>query len=160
MLSLPAGAAPKGAAACYTTGGGTLEICRSDDEAEGVYALPPACRFVHDVQILRLKDSGAPGPLQVIYRGEPPRKESRRGEDGCPADLQADDPAAGGSVRIGRQVEALATVLPLADPRFAAAAEAGTPAQARRNPAATAARAGAPAGRRGARRGRPAIKTR
>ncbi len=134
MLSAPAGAAPKGAASCYTTGGGALEICRSDDEAEGVYALPPACRFVHDVQILRLKDSGPPGPLQVIYRGEPPRKESRRGDDSCPADLQADDPAAGGSVRIGRQVEALATVLPQADPRFVGAAESSLPAQARQKP--------------------------
>lgn len=135
LLAGPAGAAPKGSAACYATGGGALEICRSDDEAEGVYALPPACRFVHDVQILRLKDAGPPGPLQVIYRGEPPRKESRRGEDACPADLQADDPAAGGSVRIGRQVEALATVLPQADPRFVGAAvEGAAPAQARQKP--------------------------
>jgi hypothetical protein len=135
LLAGPAGAAPKGSAACYATGGGALEICRSDDEAEGVYALPPACRFVHDVQILRLKDAGPPGPLQVIYRGEPPRKEGRRGEDACPADLQADDPAAGGSVRIGRQVEALATVLPQADPRFVGAAvEGAAPAQARQKP--------------------------
>lgn len=124
-LAGPAGAASKGSASCYPTGGGSLEICRSDDEAEGVYALPPSCRFVHDVQILRLKDSGPPGPLQVIYRGEPPRKESRRGDDACPADLQADDPAAGGSVRIGRQVDALATTLPQTDPRFVAAATEG-----------------------------------
>ena len=135
LLAGPAGAAPKGGGACYVTGGGALEICRSDDEAEGVYALPPACRFVHDVQILRLKDAGPPGPLQVIYRGEPPRKESRRGEEACPADLQADDPAAGGSVRIGRQVEALATLLPQADPRFVGAAvEGAAPAQARQKP--------------------------
>lgn len=131
----PAGAAPKGAAACYTTGGGALEICRSDDEAEGVYALPPSCRFVHDVQILRLKDAGPPGPLQVIYRGEPPRKETRRGDDACPADLQADDPTAGGSVRIGRQVETLATILPQTEPSFVGAGvEGSAPAQARKKP--------------------------
>lgn len=113
-----AGAPSGGSSACYVTGGGALEICRSDDEAEGVYAVPPPCRFVHDVQIMRLKDAGAPGPLQVIYRAEPPRGSGRRGEDSCPTDLRATDPAAGGAVRIGRQIEALATVLPPTDPRF------------------------------------------
>lgn len=109
---------PGGNAACYVTGGGALEICRSADEAEGVYAVPPPCRFVHDVQILRLKETGPPGPLQVIYRAEPPRPAGRRGEEACPADLRATDPAAGGAVRIGRQVEALAVTLPPTDPRF------------------------------------------
>ncbi|MEH3119542.1 MAG: hypothetical protein PGN25_18665 [Methylorubrum populi] len=107
-----------GSAACYVTGGGALEICRSADEAEGVYAVPPPCRYVHDVQILRLKDTGPPGPLQVIYRAEPPRRSGRRGDDACPADLRATDPGAGGTVRIGRQVEALAATLPPTDPRF------------------------------------------
>ncbi|MFF8802452.1 MULTISPECIES: hypothetical protein [unclassified Methylobacterium] len=120
-----AGAARAGGGSCYLTGGGALEICRSSNEAEGVYAVPPPCRFVHDVQILRLKDTGPPGPLQVIYRAEPPRREGRRGEESCPADLRATDAAAGGAVRIGRQVEALATTLPLADPRFWNEAQAG-----------------------------------
>ncbi|MFC7664745.1 hypothetical protein ACFQWF_21485 [Methylorubrum suomiense] len=34
-LAGPAGAASKGSASCFPTGGGSLEICRSDDEAEG-----------------------------------------------------------------------------------------------------------------------------
>ncbi|CAO4173598.1 DUF4384 domain-containing protein [Methylorubrum aminovorans] len=120
MLAGPAqaGAARGGSSACYATGGGALEICRSADEAEGVFAVPPPCRFVHDVQILRLKDTGPPGPLQVIYRAEPPRGSGRRGEEACPSDLRASDPAAGGAVRIGRQIEALATILPPTDPRF------------------------------------------
>ncbi|BAU91289.1 hypothetical protein MPPM_2684 [Methylorubrum populi] len=118
-LAGPSQAGPtRGGNACYLTGGGALEICRSDDEAEGVYAVPPPCRFVHDVQILRLKETGAPGPLQVIYRAEPPRGGGRRGEDACPSDLRATDPAAGGAVRIGRQIETLATILPPTDPRF------------------------------------------
>lgn len=131
--SSPAGAASKGSASCYTTGGGALEICRSDDEAEGVYALPPPCRYVHDVQIMRLKDTGPPGPFQVIYRGEPPAPETSRGGDACPADRVADDPAAGGSVRIGRQADALATILPPTDPRFWNAGPVGAaPAEARK----------------------------
>ncbi|GJE71651.1 hypothetical protein CHKEEEPN_3198 [Methylorubrum podarium] len=116
--SAQAGSPRSGASACYVTGGGALEICRSENEAEGVYAVPPPCRFVHDVQILRLKDTGPPGPLQVIYRAEPPRQSGRRSEDSCPADLRATDPASGGAVRIGRQIETLATILPPTDPRF------------------------------------------
>ncbi|WP_152277145.1 hypothetical protein [Methylorubrum populi] len=121
-LPAQAGATRGGNSACYVTGGNALEICRTADEAEGVYAVPPPCRFVHDVQILRLKDTGPPGPLQVIYRAEPPRQASRpgarRGEEACPADLRAADPAVGGAVRIGRQIETLATILPPTDPRF------------------------------------------
>ncbi len=121
LLIEPSGvsAAPaRGGASCYVTGGGALEICRSADEAEGVYAVPPPCRYVHDVQILRLKETGPPGPLQVIYRAEPPRRSGRRGEESCPNDLRATDPGAGGAVRIGRQVEGLALTLPPTDPRF------------------------------------------
>nr|WP_232628066.1 hypothetical protein [Methylobacterium sp. Leaf118] len=129
-----AAAASKGGASCYQTGGGALEICRSDDEAEGVYALPPPCRYVHDVQIMRLKETGPPGPLQVIYRGEPPARESRRGDEACLADRVADDPAAGGAVRLGRQADALATTLPVTDPRFWNAGPAsGAPAEARKS---------------------------
>lgn len=115
--SAQAGASRGSNSNCYVTGGGALEICRSPNEAEGVYAVPPPCRFVRDVQILRLKETGPPGPLQVIYRAEPPRREGRRGEESCPADRRATDSSAA-AVRIGRQLEALATTLPLADPRF------------------------------------------
>ncbi|MBD8907181.1 hypothetical protein MZTS_10730, partial [Methylorubrum zatmanii] len=63
---------PGGNAACYVTGGGALEICRSADEAEGVYVVPPPCRFVHDVQILRLKETGPPGPINHLKRAGRP----------------------------------------------------------------------------------------
>ncbi|GMA79104.1 hypothetical protein GCM10025880_55210 [Methylorubrum aminovorans] len=158
-----AGAARGGSSACYATGGGALEICRSADEAEGVFAVPPPCRFVHDVQILRLKDTGPPGPLQVIYRAEPPRGSGRRGEEACPSDLRASDSAAGGAVRIGRQIEALATILPPTDPRFWSEGLKGTARRGRSSRAAAAERAGRrgarPAGRR-ARRSKGASRRR
>lgn len=102
---------------CYATGGGAIEVCRSGGEAEGVFFAPPSCEFGYNVQIVRLKGRAAPGPLQAVYHGEP-RREARRGRQDCAGDLRATDPAAGGSLRTGRQAEALATTMPPTDYRF------------------------------------------
>lgn len=103
---------------CYPTGGG-LEICRSANEPEGVFFTPPLCQFAYDVQVMRLKSRIAPGPLQMIYHAEPRREPGRRGhEEGCDGSLRALDPALGGTLRMGRQTEPLATAMPPGDQRF------------------------------------------
>ena len=105
--------------ACYATGGGALEICRSEGEPEGVFYAPPACRFAYDVQILRLKARSAPGPLQVVHHAEPSRGASRgRDAPDCETDLRATDATIGGSVRTGRVSEQLAEAMPPTDYRF------------------------------------------
>lgn len=120
---------------CYPTGGG-LEICRSANEPEGVFFTPPLCQFAFDVQVMRLKARIAPGPLQMIYHAEPRREPARRGhEETCDGSLRALDPALGGSLRMGRQTEPLATAMPPGDHRFwiqQAAEEPRRPRRARR----------------------------
>lgn len=100
------------AASCYQTAEGALEICRSGGEPEGVFYAPPPCRFAYDVQILRLKARGAPGPLQVVVHAEP-RQETRRGRDEpCDGSIRATEVGLAGSVRSGRQSEQLAASMP------------------------------------------------
>lgn len=105
------GAAP----ACFLTGGGTLEICRSGGEAEGVFFTPRPCEFAANVQILRLTGvKGAPGPLQAVYQGETPLERGRRrraGAETCEP-RRSSNPLDGGSVRSGRSPEQLATTMP------------------------------------------------
>ena len=103
---------------CYQTGGG-LDICRSANEPEGVFFTPSPCQFAYDVQIMRLKTRIAPGPLEMIYHSEPRREQKRRGkEEACDGSLRALDPAIGGSLKMGRQSEPLATTMPPSDYRF------------------------------------------
>lgn len=120
--------------ACYATGGGALEVCRSPGEPEGVFYVPPACRMASEVQLLRLQGIIAPGPLQVIHDAEPkldpqpePRQKRRRRRDENQDRAQASEASCaedsggselGHSVRSGRQVEALATTMPATDYRF------------------------------------------
>lgn len=132
-LSTSPALAQSDASSCYATGGGALEICRSVGEPEGVFFAPSSCAFARGVQILRLKTRMAPGPLQVIYHGEPRRETGRRGE-ACPTDLRATDPGLGGTLRSGRQSDQLATTMPPADYRFwaAQAAQATPPRRQRR----------------------------
>lgn len=118
--SLPASSQSEtGLSSCYQTGGG-LEICRTNGEPEGVFFATPSCQFAYDVQVMRLRSRMAPGPLQVIYHAEPRREVSRRprGAPACDGTQRALDPALGGSVRIGRQTEPLATTMPPSDYRF------------------------------------------
>ncbi len=68
---------------CFLTAGGALEICRDGSEAEGVLAAPAPCSFVRGVQLLRLKRSVAPGPIQAIFQGESPAQEGRRKGEEC-----------------------------------------------------------------------------
>lgn len=127
----PAKAQSEFGASCYPTGGGALEICRSAGEPEGVFDAPDPCRFGFDVQILHLAGRLPPGPLQVVHQAEPRREvqqTSRKGgSPACGPEMRAADPAQGGSVRFGRQVEQLATTMPATAFRFWA-----TPAQAAR----------------------------
>ena len=104
------------APSCFVTGGGSLEICREGSEAEGVLISPAPCAFARGVQILRLGRSEAPGPLQAVFQGQTPIA-SRRRDEPC-TERRATDSRDGGSLRTGRNLEALATTLPPSADRF------------------------------------------
>lgn len=97
---------------CYTTGGGTLEICRGDGQAEGVFFTPRPCELAQNVQIMRLPAGhSAYRPIQVIYQAETPIR-GLRNEDVCPSDRRATNPFDSGSVRTGGQFDQLTTIMP------------------------------------------------
>lgn len=82
---------------CYTTGGGTLQVCRSAIEPEGVFFSPPRCELAYNVQPMRLPD----GKVYTIYHSEPRKIEST-----CDAAL-TDKIQIGDSLRGGFQPDAL-----------------------------------------------------